>query len=325
LNQEAIRYFRLGRHALRAGLELLSMRTGDQILIPAFICRDLLAPIRAIGAEPIFYHVDEKLRPQALPRAPRVRAVLAVNYFGFAQDLAPFQEYCTRNEAVLIEDNAHGFLSHDESGNVLGARGDLGILSMRKTFTLPDGGALMANRPDLQSRLPAPLACRDEPLSVEFRIKRQLACLQRDTGLRVKSIGQDLARAIRWLRTGWAIAPSEPESEYDMPSVPAPHCNTLASLRGIDVAAESLRRRRLYGAVRDRLAGTGAQPIFSELVPGTVPYGYPFHANHEISMRAGRIARRLGLDCINWPDLPAAVTSNALPHYRSVWLVNFLC
>ncbi len=78
----------------------------------------------------------------SLLNSQQCKAVLAVNYFGFAQDLAPFREYCSRTGATLIEDNAHGFLSKDTSGVLLGTRADLGITSIRKTFRLVNGAAL---------------------------------------------------------------------------------------------------------------------------------------------------------------------------------------
>ena len=78
----------------------------------------------------------------SLLNSQHCKALLAVNYFGFAQDLAPFREYCLRTGATLIEDNAHGFLSKDTSGVLLGTRADLGITSIRKTFRLVNGAAL---------------------------------------------------------------------------------------------------------------------------------------------------------------------------------------
>lgn len=323
---DTYRYYRLARHALHAGLKLLDVGPGQKVLIPEFICRDLLAAIYAVGATPAYYAVDQALRPTVLPSAEQsVRAVLAVNYFGFPQDLAPFRLYCEQYGAALIEDNAHGFLSSDACGNALGSRGDLGIFSMRKTLAWPDGGALMVNRSDWLPRLPVQLDCRHEPLPASYRVKRAIARIERATGAPAKAFGQDIARGLRWLRTGHAIPPPEPESEYKMPFSPAPHCYMVAALQRLDVAAESARRRKLYEAVREQLAGVRLRPIFGDLAHGVVPYGYPFYADDETARLVCKIARRLSLDCIRWPDLPEAVIPCAPPHYRSAWLVNFLC
>lgn len=103
------RYFSLGRHALRAGFSALGVGKGDLVLMPAFICRDLLAAVHAVQAEVLFYPVDEHLVPHSLPVDDRVKAVLSVNYFGFPQALDLLRDYCTNSGAALIEDNAHGF------------------------------------------------------------------------------------------------------------------------------------------------------------------------------------------------------------------------
>lgn len=325
LNQEAIRYFRLGRHALLAGLKLLQLRAGDAVLVPAFICRDLLAPIHAAGAQPVFYEVDRQLRPAAPSDVQNARAVLAVNYFGFPQDLSSFRVYCEQRGAALIEDNAHGFLSCDETGAALGSRGDLGVFSIRKTFSLPDGAALLANKPEWQARLAQQLPCRNHPLPAGYWVKRGLARIQRETGAPFLAMGQDLARNLRRWRTGFDVAPSLPESEYTMPLDAAPHCYTMAALQCLDVADETARRRKLYGEFHALLANLDVEPVFGELTAGTVPYGYPFYADDHTALTVAKLARKRGLDCVRWPDLPAAVVSTAPTYYRSVWLVNFLC
>jgi hypothetical protein len=319
-----VRYYRLGRHALLFGLRLLQIRLGDVVLMPEYICRDLLAPIHAVGAKPIFYAVDRQLRPIDLPLAQNVRAVLAVNYFGFPQDLELFHDYCLQNGAALIEDNAHGFLSHDATGVPLGERGDLGIFSLRKTFQLPDGAALSVNNPEWQSRIEAQLPCREESMPLGYCARHTLSKLQRRTGVPVMAMAQKTIRCIRRFRTGYEIPRPDPDSEHDMPASPAPHCRTLSMLSTMDLVAEVARRRALYEKMHDLLAEVGIEPIFGDLPKGVVPYGYPFYADRKEADSVNVISRGLGMDCIHWPDLPAAVEPVALAHYHSVWLVNFI-
>jgi len=144
---ENVFFFSLARHALLQGLKLAGVGSGDSVMMPEFICRELLASVHLAGAQPVFYPVDEQLKPVSLPTGKNIKAVVAVDYFGFPQDVAPFRKFCDSQGAVLIEDNAHGFLSRDPGGQLLGLRGDMGILSIRKTFPLPDGGALVVNPP----------------------------------------------------------------------------------------------------------------------------------------------------------------------------------
>lgn len=320
-----VRYFRLGRHAFLAALNIIHLQPSDKVLVPAFICRDLLAPIYAVGAIPVFYEVGLNMRPVNLPEVGGVRAVLAVNYFGFPQDLLPFRAYCERHAATLIEDNAHGFLSCDENGIPLGSRGDLGIFSIRKTFVLPDGAMLMLNEPRYQTCLEPQLPFSGEALPLAFWVKRGLSWLQRKSGIVLLAMGQDLARRLRRWRTGHAIAPLLPENEFEMPLDPAPHLYSMLALPKLDFINEAYRRRRLYDEFHTRLVSLNIQPVFGKLPAGTVPYGYPFFADVQTAQVAIWLARKQGLDCIHWPDLPAAVTPTAPLHYRTLWMVNFLC
>ena len=241
-----IRFFRLGRHALLASFRIINVRSFDKILVPAFICRDLLAAIHDLGATPIFYDVSPNLKPIKLPDITNVCAVLAVNYFGFAQDLLPFRVYCERNGATLIEDNAHGFLSCDETGVELGTRGDLGVFSIRKTFTLPDGAMLIVNNGVLRKSLESQLAYCTHRLPISFWVKRVLSMMQRSTGVAWISIGTVIARRFRYWRTGYEIAPLLPENEFVMPENPSPHFYSISALSSLNCLQEVSRRRNLY-------------------------------------------------------------------------------
>lgn len=321
----AIRYFSLGRHALTAGLKALAIGRGQFILMPEYICRDLLASVHAVQAEALFYPVDRSLAPQLLPAVRNVKAVLAVNYFGFPQVMEPFRAYCAEHGATLIEDNAHGFLSRDEQGTPLGSRGDFGIVSLRKTFAFPDGAALLVNQQDWIDRLPAPLPCRDDPLPAGFIAKRTLRQIQNATGFRVRSLGEKITRHFRRIRTGHAFPVSLPESEREIPGRPAIHCASLSMLKKIDTEGEVKRRRVLYQEFHRDLRHLDIEPIFADLPSGVAPYGYPFRANEFGAAAVTQIARKRGFDCFGWPDLPAAVVPVAPDFYRNVWWVNFLC
>jgi len=324
--KEGKRYFGLARFALLAGLELLNLPRGASVLVPAFVCRDLLAAIHAAHATPVFYAVDETLSPLELNHNwPRAAVVIAVNYFGFPQDLTEFRAYCERTGACLIEDNAHGFLSADEQGVPLGERGDMGLLSIRKTLLVPNGAALLVNRTSLLPFFP-----RQEPflqckLSLSFRAKLVLSWLQRRCGLPVLAWTQSVVRLVRYLRTGYAITPLAPENEFQLPEGKQPHPYLLRAISDAQRELEMTRRRNLYHRFEQELSMYGVHSVFKSLPLYTVPYGYAFYASKESATRVVRLARSAGFDCVQWPDLPEAVEPMAPDHYRSLWMINFLC
>ena len=320
-----VRYFALARQALLAAFKTLDLKAGDQVLLPGFICREVLAPLHMLGLEPVYYEVSKSLRPLELPRLPRVRAVLAVNYFGFAQDLEPFRKYCEESSSYLIEDNAHGYLSIDPSGQPLGSRGDIGIFSMRKTFSIPDGSMLKVNNQDLLKNLPAQLPLVKASPSFSSQAKTLLLKIERKIGFKLLWHARQIVRIFRQFLTGQAIVHTADDTEFMMSAEAAPLAASLDILKRQEPKLETARRRQLYREFDQRLKGLGVEPVFDQLPELTVPYGYVFYAEADIANKVRKITSSYHFDCFLWPELPSAIQDNAPPHYRSLWVVNFIC
>ncbi len=320
-----LRYFAFGRHALVAALRVAGVSRRDVVLLPGFICREVLSVVHALAARVEYYPVNEKLElacdQSSLPVA---KAIVAVDYFGFAQNLAPFTQYCARSGAVLIEDNAHGLFSRDGDGRVLGTRGDLGIFSLRKTLAAPNGAAVVVNNTAYAAVLAPQLPFSEVTPDATFRGKQRLRKLVRRFGVWPARTATSLARLIRRLRTGHAIPPSAPQSETQLPAGEAPHAILLEVMRNTDVEAEATRRCELYRLLPALLDPLRYPPVFPSLPEGTVPYGYPFLADDANAKSARTVLARHGLECLQWPALPDAIAATAPAHYRTVWMVSFL-
>ena len=325
VGHDRVRYFSLGRHALAAALRACGIAAGDTVLLPEFICREVLAALYTVGAIPAYYPVSPSLALACdAARLPAAKAVLAVDYFGFPQDLAPFKQYCARSGAVLIDDNAHGLLSRDAEGRALGARGDIGIFSLRKTLTAPDGAALAVNNEKFAPALAPQLEFDATPAPLSFRIKRGIRGLTPVTGVWPARFATACTRFAREVRSGHRIAPSSPDAEVRIPGRAAPSQALLDVMTYTDVAAESARRRALYRRMSEVLDPARYPSLFGALPEHVVPYGYPFIADDVTAAAASRILARLGLECFRWPELPDAIAPTAPLHYKSVWLVSFL-
>ena len=318
-------FYSLARFALLEAFNIIGIKPGDAILLPEFICRELIAAIYLSGAKALFYSIDEDLKPKNLPRDNRIKAVIAVNYFGFPQDLSCFTEFCNVQGAALIEDNAHGFLSRDVNGELLGSRGDMGILSFRKTFPLPDGCALVVNKSSLGVPKPIFLTSRKDPLPKAFLIKSAFRQIQNTTQIPLKKAAEAAVRVVRKIQTGNEFPKSSRDSEKVIPGQIAIHAESLRQLGNHNLKRETERRRHLYLTVEDRLKGLNIQPIFSELPEHTVPYGYPFRADRDSAKAVEEVARKMGFDCPSWPELPDEVAASAPPYYKNVYWINFLC
>ncbi|MHB1099237.1 MAG: DegT/DnrJ/EryC1/StrS family aminotransferase [Burkholderiales bacterium] len=325
LPEGEFRYFSHGRHALFEALALSGVGKGDTVLLPEYICRDALSAVRALGARAAYYPVDASLKMAASPDTlPGARAIIAVDYFGFPQDLSRFETYCKESGAILIEDNAHGFLSRDEKGKYLGTRGDIGIFSFRKSIPLVNGSGMLVNRPEKFGELPAQLPFVDYPEPRLFGIKKILRRLPGLglAGLLYALIG--LERKMRALRTGSEFVMSGEEAEHALPGSPEPDSRLPGALELLDRECETARRRALYAGIEEIVARLGGIPLFPNLPEHVVPYGFAFRAPPE---KIGGIEKMLRGHCLDfhpWPELPSEITQKRCERYESVRLVNFI-
>ena len=321
---EFIRYYAFARQALVEALRLMGVGSSDQVLVPSLICKDVLASIHTLGANPVFYEVDRNLNPIGLDQISSSKAILVVNYFGFAQDLAPFNEYCERTGAVLVEDNAHGYLSADPLGVQLGTRASVGITSIRKTLRVPDGATLTVNSDLFVARLSPQLPFTDKALGARWIIQILLANLGRALHLPLIDLSRAPVRWSRKLKTGSALPISGSDSEIEHIIPTAPRQSSMSRIQKMDSHLEIVRRRNLYKIVSELAVKTSAVPVFNQLPDFCSPYGFPFYGDAETAQKMHVLTRRHGTEVIQWPELPHSVAETAPEHYKNLWLVNFL-
>jgi hypothetical protein len=291
------------------------------VLLPDLVCREVLAAVNVLGAAAVFYPVSRSLSPVDADAFVPARAVVAVNYFGFAQELEPFRQYCARTGAALIEDNAHGFMSRDADGRLLGGRGDAGMFSFRKTIPVPNGGALVLSQGRRLLHEPLP---QESMISPHHRLKQVVrrAAGQAGPVATVRAIAA--VRSVTARAVGASPRASEPDLETKIPLAPNPPALVTRELRVSAPEVESERRRELYEMVGRVLGAAGATAVFSRLPSGTVPFGFPvFATGPEGAALSAHLARN-GLLLSRWPDLPTAVAPAAPEHCRNLWVVPFL-
>jgi len=118
------------------------------VVLPAFHCTALVEPAARAGYDVSFYRVrpdfsvdfdDVRAR-----MSPKVAVLLAIHYFGFPVDMAPFRELAKQHGSFVVEDCAHSFLSRVEGGYV-GHGGDFALFSYYKFAPSLAGGGLGIN------------------------------------------------------------------------------------------------------------------------------------------------------------------------------------
>ena len=322
-------YYSFARFALLDALRLCGVERGDSVLMPSYICRDVLAPVHALGASAEFYDVDRQLRP-LLQRASRpintssVRAILAVNYFGFPQQLDDLVRLGRTLGAPVIEDNAHGHLSRDPHDVLLGRRTGIGFTSFRKTLRVVNGAFLDADATILPAvlRMNA-LPNSRSPLTLGFRMRHGVSNLEHSLGVPLMNPARRIARTSRRM-IGKPAIPIMAASETEMPSDARIHQSAIEALDLLNVDRERMRRRETYLSVAARLTDAGFGLIFEALDQNTVPWGTPFFSAPNQIHHARRALRGLGLEIFQWPELPLTLRDRCPAHYSDVFIVGMM-
>lgn len=318
------RYFSLGRFAMRDALRYAGVKPGDCVMLPSFICRDVLAAVATLGATHDFYDVDKSLKPKNLTGVDThksIKAIVAVNYFGFAQDLDVFRDFARRTGATIIEDNAHGLLSRDETNQPLGQREKFGITSFRKTLNVDNGAILTTSM--REEEIEAQLAYDESSISSRSKMLRWLSKFESFTKIPVVNIAQSLSRLTRYISSGSQLPQRDALAETIIPGLPNPNRQSVSVLQNLNESVEIARRRDLYLKLQPQVVAVGATLIFNELPINTCPYGLPIFANHNLKRKLAKIARKNRVTLMTWPDLPDSILSGAPEFYSQVWLFNF--
>lgn len=130
-----------GRAALFQILNYLKQKQGiSHVLLPDYLCSSVLVPIKDMGLEFSFYHIDEQLElieSEFSKHYKKGTAVLLINYFGL-KDLScqiKFIKGIDEN-AIIIEDDVQAYYEFQKPFDGV----DFKFTSLRKTFAVPDGG-----------------------------------------------------------------------------------------------------------------------------------------------------------------------------------------
>jgi perosamine synthetase len=297
------------RNAIFHGLRALGLLPGEKILVPAYVCAAAIEPMEHFGAEVGFYAVQRDCTPDWTDLESRihgkVRAILAVHYFGFPCDAARFRALCDRYNLFLIEDCAH-VLEGVPSQHRFGEFGDFSVFSPRKYLPLFDGGTLRLNRPAPDFRVrwhfETPLFTLRVAKNLHERRKAPTA------PLRVKRSFDP--------QTEQPQARRELDIVHDLPQKPlyvTPDCTSFLTwmadvpmsrlskllLSHFRVAEIASKRRSNYSYLLERVSRIeGVEPLFARLPEGVVPWMLPLTIRDRRDMDMN--LRVLGIPAVTW-------------------------
>lgn len=112
---------------------VLRVRHYSKVYIPYYTCEVILEPLKKLGINYEFYHINELMEPVSFPELSGVEAFLYTNYFGLKQGCVKLLAKRFGNH--LIVDNAQSFYAEPIQGIDT-------FYSARKYFGVPDGAYL---------------------------------------------------------------------------------------------------------------------------------------------------------------------------------------
>lgn len=329
------------RTALAHALQHAKIGQGDSVLVPALHCPSMVSPLAWLQIKPIFYPIrpDTSVDIEVLSNylQPGVRALIAVHYFGFIQNLKPLRAFCDRHGLILIEDCAHTFFGSID-GQSVGQQGDYAIASIMKFLPIDQGGCLISARHSLAE-------VKTRTGSLFFQLKSAINTIELACEYGRLPWLTPVLQAKSWL---WHILKNKPEQTTPAVSQASDCVETWneadyvfdASTLGISMSAVAstimrhmsfsracTRRRlnyqRLLAAFSDM---AGGRPLFTELPAGVFPQVFPLLVEQPETAFAA--LKQKGVPIIRfgeyrWPGVDASICPVSQDYSRRIF--QFTC
>jgi dTDP-4-amino-4,6-dideoxygalactose transaminase len=317
-----------GRAAIGLALEELGIGAGDQVLVPTYHCPTMVSPVVAAGARPVFYAIDAMGLPaiEALERLDlqRIKAMIAVHYFGIPRCLGAARALCDRLGIALIEDCAHAFFG-SVGGVGVGTTGDFAVASLTKFLPVPEGGCLASQTRPIRHHML-------RPRGGMANLRKLVDTFERGANFdRFEPIGfalRSLFAAKNFLRgrrreagPNPAASASEANRDAAMPAYDAdlahraPARVVLMIQRHADRGRIRSRRRANYELLSTLLGNVaGARVLEPRLPAEAVPYVFPLWVDEP--ERSYQALRGAGVPIFRWdvlwPGVPALAGDHGL-------------
>ena len=140
-----------GTAAIDLAIEVLGIKAGDEVILPAFTIISCVLQIIRSGAVPVLvdsdkntWNMDVDLLESRI--TPRTKAIIAVHIYGLPVDMNPILRLCEKYDLKLIEDAAE-LIGQTYYGKPCGSFGDVSTVSFypNKHITTGEGGMVLTN------------------------------------------------------------------------------------------------------------------------------------------------------------------------------------
>lgn len=147
VDESKFKYFKLGRHAMCAGIDHMKLDKNKFVLMPSSICMAAIEPFIEKGIKISHYSIDENMNWDIKEIESKISddisSVYVVHYFGIRSDTRELANICQKKNKILIEDFALSGFSLELAETIFS---DIAIFSLWKFHPMPDGAMLYINK-----------------------------------------------------------------------------------------------------------------------------------------------------------------------------------
>ena len=150
-----------GAGALEISAELISIKPGDEIIIPAHTYVASAIPYARRGAKLVWADIDIDTRVVSAEMiaskiTSKTKAVIPVHLYGLCAEMEEIMDLADKNNIYVIEDCAQA-LGSSYKGKKCGTFGHIAIYSFhaqKNITTLGEGGMIITNMPEFVEKIP---------------------------------------------------------------------------------------------------------------------------------------------------------------------------
>ncbi|MBD3313681.1 hypothetical protein GF345_04525 [Candidatus Woesearchaeota archaeon] len=290
-----------GRDSIDFLIKYFGLSEQSRVLMPSYLCKEMLKPFHEAGIEPVFYRVKKNLEIDIDHIKKKIKdadAIIIIHYFGFPQKIEELKRTCRKSRTILIEDCAQAFLSM-KGNTVLGSEGDASFNSLIKILPLPDGSILTINNESSR-----------RPVAIVGSFRHFLYTKLRYAFLLLKNIYMRMPG----IMPEYFFRRSFSTTEKLMDSYPRParmSRKSMSLLKKLDLDIIKQRRRDNFSFLLKNLKLKSLKPLFKELPEGVCPLGFPVLTKDRDSVK------RLLIDNLIYPPvhwhLPEEISKSEFP------------
>jgi len=164
-----------GRTAIELALRGFEIKAFDEVILPSYVCSEVLEAVLRVGAKPVFADItsDLHLTSESISAVitANTKCVIVAHLFGRAAPIGAIEKLLESRGIYLIDDAAQSFGAKFE-GRFLGAFGDCGIVSCGpgKAIASCGGGVLVTKSRELHKSFSAIQLLNESSMAITKRV-----------------------------------------------------------------------------------------------------------------------------------------------------------